>query len=375
MKMKRVFVLLFVTILLLNMVGCGSASSNIEETDRESVSEASTSQVQESAAKQPEVASEVAEPIDLTGLWVQEDSDGKTYMAATIREDGKIGVFFIIEGDDTPWTYWVGTYESPTDGKKNFSWVSENTYDGNGLFASSADTKEFTYKDDKISYPMTIQDQSGFLTLVRGEWDTSKIPDSIFLAEKANKAEFQNVEIADSGWFLKNNEWVYYYVVLHNPNDKIAVEYPSFRITARGSDGVLLGTAEQTLSVIYPGQDFVFGSQAFSVDEMPDTVEFEMLDAEDYNLKNVSVLAAYKPLEVVNAAVKSNNLLGEITNPNDYAIDMVAVVAICKNSAGEIVGIENTYVDDVKAGSTTPFSTFAFLEDDVETVECFANQW
>lgn len=35
-------------------------------------------------------------------------------MTATIRDDGKIGTFFVIDGDDTPWTYWVSQYEKET---------------------------------------------------------------------------------------------------------------------------------------------------------------------------------------------------------------------------------------------------------------------
>lgn len=379
--MKKTIALLVSAIMVIVLVGCSSNSSSNESTNTQSNSETTvTEKVDESSNLEstpsvPEITQEVVEPIDLTGLWVQEESDNKTFMAATIRDDGKIGVFFVIEGDDTPWTYWVGTYEVPTDGKDEFSWVSENTYDGNGLMASSDDTKKFTYKNDKISYPITIQGESGTITLVRGKWDTSMIPESVFVAEKSDKADFKNVEIVDSGWLLEDNEWLYYYVVLHNPNEKIAVEFPTFRITARDADGGLLGTEDQTLSIIYPEQDFVFGSQAFSVDEMPENVEFEMLDADEYNLNNVSVLDEFIPLEVINAGFKSEKLLGEVKNPNNYDIDTVAVVAICKNADGKIVAIENTYVDNVKAGSTTPFSTSIYVDEKVESVECYANQW
>ena len=100
-----------------------------------------------------------------------------------------------------------------------------------------------------------------------------------------------------------------------------------------------------------------------------------MLDAKEYDLININTLDAYIPLEVVNAGVKSDKLLGEINNPNDYALDTVAVVAICKNAAGEIIAIENTYVDNVKAKATTPFSTSLYLNESVESVEFFANQW
>lgn len=380
--MKKNLKVLFTAILTVSLIGCGSASGNSGADSSQSKPESAgqsekkdDSSKSEDAAGKPAVSEEIPETADLTGLWVQENKDENNYMAAVIRDDGKIGVFFILEGDETPWTYWVGTYEVPADGKKEFSWISENTYDGNGLMASGDETKEFTYKDDKISYPITIQGESGTITLVRGEWDASGIPESVFTAEKAAKADFQNIEISDSGWFVKNNEWLYYYVVLHNPNDKIAVELPGFRVTARDADGMLLGTGDQYLSVIYPGQDFVYGSQAFSVDEMPDTVEFEMLETEDYNLKNISMMDEYKPLEVVNAGIKSEKLLGEINNPNDYDLDSAIIVAICRNSEGEVINIETTFADDIKAGKLTPFSTSIYLDENPDSVEFFANQW
>ena len=150
---------------------------------------------------------------------------------------------------------------------------------------------------------------------------------------------------------------------------------PGFRITARDANGGLLGTTEQYLSVIYPGQDFVFGTQAFEVGSMPENVEFEPLAVEDYNLKNAGGMQEYKPLEVVNANLSSDNILGEINNPNDYDLDQVTLVAICRNAAGELIGVENTYVSDVKANATTPFSGYAYIEGEVASIECYANQW
>ena len=238
--MKKALALILAAILMISLMGCGSNSNNNEgsssqafsestttrsqaekpentsvpekttegtKTTQESdnkgssssqaSSEATTSQLQTKKAEstsvpeqttvEPKTTQKAVEPVNLVGLWVQENGDKNTYMAATIREDGKIGVFFILEGDDTPWTYWVGTYEVPTDGKEEFSWVSKSTYDGNGLMASSDDTKEFTYKDGKITYPITIQGKSGYLSLVPGEWNTSNIPESVFTAEKQKR--------------------------------------------------------------------------------------------------------------------------------------------------------------------------------------------
>lgn len=353
--MKKLLVLFIAVAMTFGLAGCGSGSND-------------------TGSLEPAPAQEKQAPLDLTGMWVQEDA-GADYMTAVIQDDGRIGVFFLFEGDDEPWTYWVGTYDAPTESKNEYVWTSQNTYGGEGLYASSADTKEFTYKNGKLTYTLTINGESADISLVKKDWDTSKIPASAFGSVKIDKSSFKNVEISDSGWFVANEKWVKYYVVLHNPNEGIAVELPAFRITARDAGGLLLGTEDQYLSIIYPGQDFVFGSQAFSVDEMPAKVEFEMLDAEEYDLKNASTMEAYKPLEVVNAGLKSDKLLGEINNPNDYDIDTAVLVAICRNAVGEIVAIENTYVDDVKAGASTPFSTSVHIKESVDSVEFFANRW
>ena len=109
----------------------------------------------EDAVEESTVTEKVDEPLDLTGLWVQENAD-KSYMVADIKDDS-IGVFFILEGDDTPWTYWVGTYTAPTDDKNTYDWTSESTYGGNGMLASSEDEKDFSYENGKLQCKVSIQ--------------------------------------------------------------------------------------------------------------------------------------------------------------------------------------------------------------------------
>ncbi len=371
--MKKVLNAFLASMIFLSLVGCGSESGSKPEDSQEQgkIEDNPKETEKPEKSEKPETVASV----DLTGLWVQENGNKDNYMTASIQKDGRIGVFFILEGEDTPYTYWVGTYDVPKDGKEEFTWISENTYDGKGIMASSADTKEFTYKSGKITYPISIQGDSGTITLIRGEWDTSKIPESAFGTDKRNKESFKDIEITESGWFLKNKKYVYYYVKLHNPNEKIAVEFPSFRITARDSNGGLLGTEDQVLGIIYPGQDLVFGGQAFSVDEKPNKVEFEMLKVDDDDMKSVSLLDVSEPLDVINVSVKSNKILGEIKNTTDKDYDTVYVIVLCKNAAGEVVDVEDTFADSVTAGSTTPFSMSFDGKDKADSVECYAYEW
>ena len=363
--MRKVLSVTIAFMMILCLVSCSSPTGNTGTNSTETINA-------QSNESEPVVAKE---PLDLTGQWIQENNNKENYMTAVIRDDGKIGVFFILEGDEKAWTYWVGTYDAPTDSTDEYSWVSKNTYGGSGLLASNADTKSFSYKNGKLSYEVTVSGNTGTFNLVKGNWDTKSIPESAFNTERVSQSDFKSLEITDYGWLIKGEKWVYYYAVLHNPNTDIAVEFPTVRATARDSNGGLLGTDDHTLSVIYPGQDFIFGHQAFSVDEMPAKVEVTALAPDSYKLKKNSLTNTYTPLEVESASLRSGKYLGEVKNPNNYDIDKALITCLGKNASGEVVSIDYGFVDQLKAGSTTPFSVMCLSNAEISSVECYANQW
>lgn len=356
---KRICFCMIVMLFCLSLSGCGNSDVGPQDGTKESKIE----------------TTEEVELLDLTGLWIQDGKkESETHMVATIREDGQIGVFFILEDDPEPWTYWVGTYDAPAEDVDKYSWTSQNTYGGNGLLASTAETKDFNYASETLSFEVTIQGETNTLNLIRGDWDEASVPESAFASVKVDTSDVKDLEIKESGCYV-SGDYLNYYVVLHNPNDEIAVEFPSFRITARDADNVLLGTEDQTLSIIYPGQDFYYGFQAFSVDEVPTSVDFEMITPEDYNLKNASGLDEFTPLEVINTAVRDDNFVGEISNSNSYKIDSAIIVVICKDSSGNVTYVNSTFVDDIASEGTAPFSISYYGDVDTTNVEYYANQW
>ncbi len=370
-KMLLSIISVFVIILL---VSCGSESTPEEPSSNDKPNE-TVSQNEQTSPVEPVVE---VEPLDLTGTWVHEDSaEGSTYMAAVINDDS-IGVFFIVDGDT--FTYWVGTYEAPSSDDDSYSWVSKNTYTGNGILSSSAETKEFNYKNGQLSYELTFQGKTGTISLIRGEWDVTTIPDSAFensggASQEEPQPSFEALVVEDSGWFVRNEKYLYFYVDLFNPNKETVVELPSVRITARDADGILLGTEDIVLSVIYPEQHFVYGFQAFAVDEIPETVTFEPLEPKEYNLKKLGAVEEFVPLEVVNCGVRSSKIVGEIYNPNDYDIDDAIIVAICRNNNGNIVEIASGFVEAVKAGANTPFSVSTHSNEEITDIDYYANRW
>lgn len=103
-------------------------------------------------ANKEEKKEEKKEPTDLTGTWKSEETDG-SYQEAVITEN-TIEINWVSDGGNTKSLYWAGTYVAPTEYVEEYSWTSENDKEktGSALLASGDDTKEFSYKDGKISY-------------------------------------------------------------------------------------------------------------------------------------------------------------------------------------------------------------------------------
>lgn len=178
------------------------------------------------------------------------------------------------------------------------------------------------------------------------------------LTPKPGSNEFKDLVVEESGYFLVQGyfgTYLYYGFYLYNPNESKIVQFPTVRITARDADGALLGTEDQVMNVIYPLERYAHGFQAFKVDEVPASVSFEVETPKEWNIKSVSTEKPYSPLVVVNYMKRNDKIVGEINNPNDYAIDLVAVTAIFRDSDGNLVCGDTTFVDDVAAGTTTPF--------------------
>lgn len=51
----------------------------------------------------------------------------------------------------------------------------------------------------------------------------------------------------------------------------------------------------------------------------------------------------------------SNHILGEVINPNDYAIESAIVTVILKAAAGKTIGGDSTFINKVPAKGKTPF--------------------
>lgn len=184
------------------------------------------------------------------------------------------------------------------------------------------------------------------------------------------------LEIKEAG-FSMSSGYLYYAVILHNNSDKLAVQFPTFRMTARDASGALLGTEDQVGNIIYPNQDFVWAGLAYSIDERPAKVEFEVVEPDDYNVMSASALSipTYKPLEVTGVNKKGSRILGEVYNPNDYTIEQTVVTVVFRDDNGALIGGDLTFVDSLKAGAKIPFDMDLYIDFANDNYTVYANSW
>ena len=114
---KRMLALVFACFMLtLPLTACGGNASNSADAD---------------AAAQQE---EAPQPSDLTGEWVQVNSNAEdSYQTATITDD-TITVNWVMP--DTTALYWAGSFEAPTTADEPYTWDSANDTEqtANGVF-------------------------------------------------------------------------------------------------------------------------------------------------------------------------------------------------------------------------------------------------
>ena len=197
---------------------------------------------------------------------------------------------------------------------------------------------------------------------------------------KVEESEKKEIEIKEYGYSIQQG-YLYASVIVHNPNKDTAIELPSFRMTATGKDGSILGTEDQTLSIIYPEQDFAYAFQAFEVKGEVAKFTVDPIPAEDYKFKSVTELEhpSFKPLKTENVKWVDDDYFpkftGEISNENDYAISSAIVTVLYRDADGKLAGGDSTFIDGVTAGAKTPFELSANDSAKGMTYEVYANNW
>ena len=185
------------------------------------------------------------------------------------------------------------------------------------------------------------------------------------------------LDIKEFAWYI-SGDYLHCVIVMHNTNSKYAIEYPEFRVTAYNAGNKVMGTEEQTLSLLYPNQEFVYDYMLFEVDDKPSKIKVNLLEPKDYNITATSKLdyETYEQMAGQNISVMDDLVTGEIYNPNDYDVESAVLVVVFRNAEGKIVFGEHTYVDQIYANDTVPFDIDIYTDIELpEECEVYAYFW
>ena len=197
-------------------------------------------------------------------------------------------------------------------------------------------------------------------------------------------AEYGNpLELVETGWSADESGYVHYAFGLRNTSDSVCIQFPSVEITGRGEDGSVLFSETLIMANAFAGETVYFGSEIGNGNGIvPATVDFTVLEPDDYSYVNSSESASFKAdnLSAAPDGYGGEIFSGEISVVKDSArvreqSSMLAVSLVLRDDAGAIVYGYSTFVDWPSEGGSRPFSMDVIDPPAYDSFEVYAQPW
>lgn len=197
-------------------------------------------------------------------------------------------------------------------------------------------------------------------------------------------AEYGNpLELVETGWSADESGYVHYAFGLRNTSDSVCIQLPSVEITGRGEDGSVLFSETLIMANAFAGETVYFGSETGNGNGIvPATVDFTVLEPDDYSYVNSGESASFKAdnLSAAPDGYGGEIFSGEISVVKDSArvreqSGMLAVSLVLRDEAGAIVYGYSTFVDWPPEGGSRPFSMDVFDPPAYDSFEVYAQPW
>ncbi|MGE5596766.1 MAG: FxLYD domain-containing protein [Hyphomicrobiales bacterium] len=240
--------------------------------------------------------------------------------------------------------------------------------------------EQWAYEDGK----WVLTDCSGMSFDSDGDESDDEDEPEISIGTKTATPDAKPLVVTKSEWWIAGESddttYVWWFAEIENPNDDLLGEFASVSATARGADGKVLATSDQTFWAIAPGGTVHFATQLTVTGGQPATVEIEPLEADWRESKaGPSSFPEFTTTGVTSRADSFGyyRVTGEIVNPYAAAVDSVAVTAILRDASGKAIGGGTTYVDTLPAGGRRPFDlgTISKPNGTVATVDVYVTPW
>ncbi|MGN0476599.1 MAG: zinc-ribbon domain-containing protein [Ruminococcus sp.] len=263
--------------------------------------------------------------------------------------------------------------------KRNY-WIDkviEEAAENGVILEKTIDREENDEEQTSTSTSSSNKDTNSNKGETDNYYNTAGQNENVILAEGVTANSNKYLQIKEVGYTM-SGDYITCVVTLENLSADKVIEFPVFRVTAYDENDKIIGSEERTLSVIYPNQNFVDGGTLIEVSEKPHRIDVTVLEPEDYNIVSATTMdhPIHKQMIGKNISVNSDNITGEIYNPNDYKIDSAMVTVVFKDANGTIVSSEMEFVDQIPANGTIPFDiSLASNEQATDKIEVFAYIW
>lgn len=197
-------------------------------------------------------------------------------------------------------------------------------------------------------------------------------------------SEYGNpLELVETGWSADESGYVHYAFGLRNTSDSVCIQLPSVEITGRGEDGSVLFSETLIMANAFAGETVYFGSEIGNGNGIvPATVDFTVLEPDDYSYVNSSESASFKAdnLSAAPDGYGGEIFSGEISVVKDSArvreqSSTLAASLVLRDDAGAIVYGYSTFVDWPSEGGPRPFSMDVFDPPAYDSFEVYAQPW
>ncbi len=191
------------------------------------------------------------------------------------------------------------------------------------------------------------------------------------------------LELVETGWSADESGYVHYAFGLRNTSDSVCIQLPSVEITGRGEDGSVLFSETLIMANAFAGETVYFGSEIGNGNGIvPATVDFTVLEPDDYSYVNSSESASFKAdnLSAAPDGYGGEIFSGEISVVKDSArvreqSSTLAASLVLRDDAGAIVYGYSTFVDWPPEGGSRPFSMDVFDPPAYDSFEVYAQPW
>ena len=194
-----------------------------------------------------------------------------------------------------------------------------------------------------------------------------------------------NIDVPDSGitvtessWWITSSGYLQYVYCIRNDSADSAYQFPQVSITAKAADGTILFSREDTAGDIGPGgMQFRYGVGSDSAE--PATVEFKPLVAKYKKLKSGLNTGSFSVsnISVAEGSFGGLKVTGSVSadDVGNGGYSQVCVFAVFRDSSGNIVYGNDTFVDCPQQGSSAAFELQTPETPEYATCEVHAFGW